>query len=441
MDFWTGKLNAGFELTLEFNVMYNDRFYPSYISIDCPEQYVWGFKCDLVKWDKDSFNVSIPDFDSKFVGRKQHGDSMAVGKWIQGGMEFPLTMHRSFTGVEPDRPQSPPLEPDYLTSYINIIHPKDKVTLYGVLTQPKGMTPKACAIMVTGSGPQDYDETIMGHKPFWIIADYLTKNGYAVLRFDDRGSYRSTGNFKTATVFDFASDVNAALDFAKEMTGLDDAHLGLIGHSEGSMVSQIVLKTRSLGFFVSLAGPGAPVKDLMYQQNVDMRELFKISKDEFEVTAGPFLKKVLDISSDPKLDSTAAAKKILDLYKKNEKKFSDAAVARFNLADPSGVGDWLDKSLRVFLAYVPEDYLKGITIPMLALNGSKDKQVNSKMNLDIFRKYLKNNPKNEVVELENKNHMFQTTTNGAMSEYGRLTETFSPDALEVIKNWLNKVYP
>ncbi len=440
MDFWTGKINVGSEITVEFNVTY-EWPNPKFVTLDCPEQYTWDLECKVLKWSKDSFNIAIPAAGVKFFGKKEHHDSVAVGIWMQGGLEIPLTLTRSYDNIEPVRPQNPPLEHDYIEENVNIINAKDSVILYGTLTIPAGFYMRGCAVLVSGSGKQDKEETMVGHKPFWVIADYLTRNGYAVLRFDDRGSYRSSGNFETSTIYDFANDVNAALDLAKERTGLSDNKLGLIGHSEGSMVSQIVLKERPLGFFISLAGPAAPIKDMMIRQNRDLCDWFGITTKEFDKTITPFLKKVFKVIGDLSLDSVAATEKIIKLYNKSSKKFSEAAKARFSLGTPENVAPWITKSTRTFIAYDPASSLSAIQTPMLALNGTVDKQVNSQLNLTVFKKYLGNNLKNEIKELENKNHLFQTSTTGDITEYGKLEETFSPDALVIIRDWLKKVFP
>jgi pimeloyl-ACP methyl ester carboxylesterase len=439
VDYWTGKLSFGMEVTIEFNVTYQE-LQPIAITMDCPEQAVWTVPCELVKWSKDSFNLRVTGANVVFKGSKQHHDSLVVGTWIQNGAELPLNLIRSSVGINPVRPQNPVGEVPYMIEDLRIPNKKDQVELSGTLTIPNGYMMKGCAILISGSGKQDKDESMMGHQPFWVIADYLTRNGFAVLRFDDRGGYKSTGNFERSTIFDFANDVNAAIEVAKDRTGLDESKIGLIGHSEGSIVAQIVLKNRPLAFYISLAGPAAPVRDLMFQQNKDLNPMFGIKTDEFNKTVGPFLKKVLAIAGDLRVDSATASAKIIKQYKKVEKKFSTSAKARFNLGTPENAAGWLTQPLRVFLSYVPVDYLAQIKIPVLALNGSVDKQVSSQINLEIFRKYKANNPLNETVELPNKNHLFQTTTKGDISEYGKLEESFSPDALQIMLNWLNKVF-
>ena len=439
MDYWTGKLSAGTIVTIELNVTYEGPN-PSMITLDCPEQYAWETKCELTKWSEDSFNVSIPGADILIVGKKTNHDSILDAKWIQGAIKVPIMFHRSLTGTDPVRPQNPSPFVDYIVEDLRIHNSKDNIDLYATLTIPKGFQMKGCVVLVSGSGPQDKEESMMGHKPFWVIADFLTKNGYAVMRYDDRGSYRSTGNFSESTIYDFANDVNAAIDMVKERTGLDDSKIGLIGHSEGGIVSQIVLKDRPMAFFISLAGPGASVKELMYQQNRDLSAMFNIKQEEFDKTVGPFLKKVFEVVGDEKITSSDATIRLLKLYKKHSKKFSDAAKKRFQMNDTLGVSYWLDKPMRAFIGFVPADYISRLKIPVLALNGSKDKQVNSKINLDVFRKYISNNSLNEVIEFENKNHLFQTTSKGDPNEYGRLEETFSPDVLAIMLKWMDKVF-
>ena len=439
MDYWTGKLSIGTSITIELNVTYNGPN-PSMITLDCPEQNSWDTKCDLLKWTLDSFNIVLPAADLKIFGKKTHHDSILDAKWVQRGIEIPITFNRSLTGIDPVRPQNPSLFVDYIVEDVRIHNSKDNVDLYGTLTIPTGFQMKGCAVLVSGSGPQDKEESMMGHKPFWVIADYLTRNGYAVIRFDDRGSYRSTGNFAESSIYDFANDVNAAIDMAKERTGLDDSKIGLLGHSEGGMVSQIVLKDRPLAFFISLAGPAAPCTDLLYQQNRDLSPLFNISEGEFDKTVGPFLKKVFKIVGDPKISTNDATRKLIGLYKKDSKKFSEAAKRRFQMQDEMGVSYWLSKPMRAFIGFVSENYISQLKIPVLALNGSKDIQVNSKMNLDVFRKYDNNNPLNEQVELEGKNHLFQTCAKCSIAEYGAIEETFSTDALSIILAWLDKVF-
>jgi pimeloyl-ACP methyl ester carboxylesterase len=439
MDYWTGKLSFGLTVTVELNVTYEGAN-PGMITMDCPEQHSWDLKCDLIKWTSDSFNIALPSANVKIIGKKTNHDSILDAKWIQGDFELPITFNRSLTGIDPVRPQNPSLFVDYIVEDLRIHNSKDNIDLFGTLTIPKGYQMKGCAVLLSGSGPQDKEESMMGHKPFWVIADYLTRNGYAVMRFDDRGSYRSTGNFSRSTIYDFANDVNAAIDMAKERTGLDESKIGLIGHSEGGIVSQIVLKDRPLAFFISLAGPAASSVDVMYLQNKDLNSLLNISDVEFDKTVGPFLKKILTIVADPKIDSATAAKKMMKLYKKEEKNFSAAAKKRFQMNEAAGAAYWLTKPLRAFIGFNAPNYISALKIPVLALNGSKDKQVNSKLNLDVFRMYSSNNPLNEQVELPNKNHLFQTCDKGDISEYGKIEETFSPDALKIMLQWLNKVF-
>lgn len=443
VDYWKGELNMGMKLLVEFNVTYQLPN-PRYISLDVPDQSVWELECELGKWTKDSFNIDISSINVKFTSQKQQGDSVAIGIWEQNGFKIPLTLHRSFNDTKPNRPQHPTEIPEYLVEELAVMNEQDHIQLHAVLTIPKEYKIKACAVLVSGSGKQDYDETIAGHKPFWVIADYLTRNGYAVIRFDDRGSYRSTGNFDQSTIYDFAEDVNAIINMAKERTGIqDDSKMGLIGHSEGSMVSQIVLTQRKLGFFISLAGPGAPVTDLMLQQNEDLSPALGIPSNEFVKSVKPALKEMFVVVANLKLDSAAALVKIKKIFKKKSAQLPQNFKTRFGIgteAEGMIIGGLLTKPFREFMAFKPSLYLSKIKTPILAINGTKDLQVNSNLNLKVFESYKGNNSLNEVVYVENKNHLFQTTKSGSIAEYGKLDETFSPEVLTIMVNWLDKIY-
>lgn len=442
IDYWTGNLNVGINLQIQFNVTYQLPN-PTYISMDIPDQSVWELQCTLLKWSSDSFNISIPDIGVIFRGHKLNGDSIADGIWSQNGYAFPITLQRSFNDIKPYRPQHPTGETDYLIEELSVFNAVDNVYLHAVLTIPKGYKMKGCAVMVSGSGKQDYDETIAGHKPFWVIADYLTKNGYAVIRFDDRGGYRSTGDFEHSTIFNFANDVNAIIDMAKERTGItQDSKIGLIGHSEGSMVSQIVLKNRPLGFFISLAGPGVPLQELMLKQNEEFSPLMGISDKDFQKSVGPVLKNIFKVVANTKIDSAVAGLKIKSILHKQESKLPEAFKARFSLGtegENGMIGEMLTKPFRAFLSFNPADYLSVIKTPVLALNGSKDLQVYANANLDGFKKFITNNSHNEVVLVDGKNHLFQQCETGQISEYGKIDETFSSEVLSIMLQWLNKI--
>lgn len=444
VDYWTGKLSVfGQEVTIQFNVTYKD-MNPWVISVDIPEQNLWGINCKLAKWTTDSFNIDIPDLASSFISSRAGTDTLAKGKWNQAGFDLELTLNRNLEDLKPDRPQTPEPPFDYIVEKLVIQNTEQNVELYGELTMPKGAQPKACAIMITGSGKQDMDETISGHKPFLVIADFLTKNGYAVLRYDDRGAYRSTGDFSKATIFDMSTDVNAAVDLAMQRTGLTEDKIGLIGHSEGSIVAQSLLKRRPLGFFISMAGPGAPVSDLLYKQNYDLMDMIKVKEDDFKKSVGPFLTKLYKIVGNLKLDSAAAYPKVKKLCLQYKTKLPKTYLSYLFGEDGENLeifaAAWVEEKLRHFVGFKPSDYLKEIKTPMLAINGELDKQVYSKENLDVFRKFAKNNPLNKTIEFPGKNHLFQNTTTGDISEYGTLTETISTDVMDSMLVWMNGVY-
>ncbi|MCW9000005.1 MAG: alpha/beta fold hydrolase, partial [Kangiellaceae bacterium] len=305
-------------------------------------------------------------------------------------------------------------------------------------TKPFGKI-KAAAILITGSGAQDRDSTILGHKPFAVIADHLTKQGYAVLRLDDRGVGGSTGNPMTATSADFAEDINAAIDFLKQQTDIPRNKIGLIGHSEGGMIAPMVAAQRKdIAFMILLAGPGVKATELMIQQRFDIYAQAGIPRDRLiqsKAIDRQLYNAINALSSDQPFDQEITkliekSIRILDIGNEEERAIqANALKAQYSLP-------WF----RYFFRYDPEEYLSKTKLPVLAVNGSLDIQIESKANLkgleQLFKKYQY--PDFEIVELDKLNHLFQKTETGSVDEYGLLRETFANNALMLMSNWLDK---
>ena len=295
-------------------------------------------------------------------------------------------------------------------------------------------------ILISGSGAQNRDEELLGHKPFLVIADYLTKNGIAVLRFDDRGTAMSKGNYATATTLDFASDVEAAVQYLLTRKEIDQKKIGLIGHSEGGIIAPMVAaKSKKVSFIILLAGTGIPGDELLLLQqeligkasgisdedlkktkstNSEVFEMVKKAKnsDQLNVDITEYITKSL------KLDSKA---KIPDGISESEY----IAMQMSQITSP-----WM----QFFIKYNPALVLEKVKCPVLALNGDKDMQVPSKVNLDAINKALVKGGNKKVTskELPNLNHLFQDCKTGAPQEYSEIEQTFSPSALVEILNWI-----
>jgi fermentation-respiration switch protein FrsA (DUF1100 family) len=313
--------------------------------------------------------------------------------------------------------------------------------LAGTLTMPEKEGRYPVAILVTGSGPQNRDEELLGHKPFLVLADYLTRQGFAVLRYDDRGVGKSKGEFKTATTLDFAGDAEAAFDFLKNRPGIDSAAIGIIGHSEGGLIAPIVASGRKdVAFIVLMAGPGLTGEQILLLQTALISkaegadEKTISSTEKFSMNMYSVLKK--------NSDNEKAGKKlrllIADYDKKNMKDTSYHQLSETEIS--AQVESLTSPWFRTFLTLNPEDYLSKVTCPLLAVNGSLDLQVPPKENLQAIEKSLifGGNSTYVVEELPGLNHLFQTATTGSPSEYSKIEETISPAALELIGNWMKK---
>ena len=315
-----------------------------------------------------------------------------------------------------------------------------KVRLAGTLTTPFKFA-KAAVILITGSGTQDRDETIMGHKPFAVIADYLTKKDFAVLRLDDRGIGGSTGNPATATTADFVTDISAAVDFLKSRSDIPSSKIGLIGHSEGGMIAPMLASRRDdIAFMILLAGPGIKTTDLMIQQRYDFFSKMGVEDEKLE----------LNKAHDSKLFNAINEIPLAQPFDQKVNKLIEKSARLLHTGNESELYQQVSllKSqyslpwFRFFFRYDPEDYLSKTKIPVLAINGTLDIQVAAGPNLRSFEKlFIKYQyPDYEVTSLEQLNHLFQTAKTGSIDEYAQIEETFAEKALIVMSDWLNKRY-
>jgi pimeloyl-ACP methyl ester carboxylesterase len=269
----------------------------------------------------------------------------------------------------------------------------------------------------------------MGHKPFLVLADYLTRHGIAVLRADDRGTANSTGDFKSATTADFATDTEAGIAYLKTRAEVDSHKIGLIGHSEGGVIApMIAARNKDVAFIVMMAGTGVPGDEVIAAQ----REAIEIANGKSPEEAAKDAAKEREMF---KLVETEKDEAVLEKELK-EKMAGDVPEAQVGLEIKQVTSPWF----RYFLTYDPATALRKVTCPMLVLNGSLDKQVLPSQNLPAIRKALaeSGNPHVEIDELPGLNHLFQTAKTGGPSEYSQIEETISPVALEKMSTWILK---
>ena len=338
------------------------------------------------------------------------------------------------------RPQNPKPPFPYDAIDVNYENRAGGVELAGTLDEPLGVGPFPAAILITGSGPQDRDETIVGHKPFLVISDYLARRGIATLRVDDRGVGKSTGNSMRATIGDMADDVLAGVAFLKARKEIDPKHVGLIGHSEGGVVGPIAASRSSdVAFVVMLAGPGVNLEQVLYRQGELMRRA--AGANDRGVALGRAVQELVIgvLKSEP--DELAAARKIRDGWAKIKAALPPderRELARSNEAMEAQIATFNVPEIRSMLVYQPADTLRKLRIPVLALNGSQDLQVAPDQNLPAISAALSASGSSDftVTELPGLNHLFQKCNRCTLAEYSTLEETFSPAALEAMGDWL-----
>jgi pimeloyl-ACP methyl ester carboxylesterase len=435
---WQGKLAiSGFELNIVFNVSETDGNLTT--TLDSPDQNAYGIKVDSTSFKNDSVYFGISAIKGFFYGI-YHIDSIN-GTWHQGGNQWSLILKKTEKVEKPKRPQVPEKPYPYNEEEVSFPDKEAGVELAGTLTIPKEGGPFPAVVLVTGSGPQDRNESLLGHEPFLILADYLTRQGIAVLRYDDRGVGKSTGKFSTATTKDFVNDALAAVNFLKNRKDISKNEIGIIGHSEGGLIAPLAaVESNDVNFIVLMAGPGVTGKAILLEQSELIEKAMGMSADKIE-KGTELAKKFYEIVENEK-DSAAASEKIIALYKEYYASLDSADKAEFG-NDPESVFDRQAQTLlspwfKFFLTYDPKGTLEKVKVPVLAINGENDLQVPPKQNLPAIEEALKEggNKDYKVVEIPKLNHLFQTSETGSPTEYSKIEETISPKALKIIGTWI-----
>ncbi|MDR2834607.1 MAG: alpha/beta fold hydrolase [Bacteroidales bacterium] len=432
---WFGLLNvSGAQLRLELNIQNQDSiFVAQLISIDQNNAIMNIDKIEFL-----DLNLEFSIEKSKISYKGTLKDTIINGIFFQQ-TKFPLNFQRSPIKKKTINHFQEPKKPyPYYEEEVFIKNKKDKIILAGTLTLPQKEGKFPAVILISGSGPQNRNEEIIGHKPFLVISDFLTRNGIAVLRFDDRGIGKSKGNFSKATTYDFSNDVEAIFKYLQKRKEIIKNKIGLIGHSEGAMIASMVAsRNKNIDFVIFLAGPGIPIDSLLIMQTEAIAKASGLIDDEIEITSKLNFKIYQLVKSENNLDSIKLKTKDLmikfqndnpDLLESLDEKSIDAQIQTIT-------NTWF----RYFIKFIPELYIKNIKCPLLALNGNKDLQVIAKENLSAIEKILKKNGNNNVIikELDNQNHLFQECETGSPSEYSEIEQTFSPIALNEILKFIN----
>lgn len=385
----------------------------------------------------DSLTIDVPDWHIGYGGvLASSGDSLH-GTFTQGGTAMPLAFGRAAAAVGAERPQDPKPPFPYATTDVTV-ESVPGVRLAGTVIMPQGHGPFPAVVFVTGSGPQDRDEALMGHRPFLVIADYLARHGIASLRYDDRGVAKSTGSFDKATSADFSQDAQAAVHYLMHVKGIASNHVGIIGHSEGGLIGPMVAaRTRDVAFLVLMSGPGVPGDSILLLQGRAIAVAMGTPEAAADI-ATKSQRMLLEavVQARDSLDAVARLATAKDSILAGVP--SDRRAAAAQQID-QGTAQLLSPWFRYFLRYDPRPALRRVHVPVLALGGSLDLQVPARENLAAIDTALREggNRDYKVEELPKLNHLFQTATTGAPTEYATIDETVAPAALDAIATWIN----
>lgn len=441
---WQGTLNAGIELRIVFHIKEVGK--GSYeTTADSPDQGAFGLTCEKTEVKDNEVIITMTSLNASYTG-KLVNDSTIDGTFTQGA-DLSLQLKKTEKVEERKRPQTPQPPYPYKSDEVEYSNAGTSLSYGATITIPHGNGPFPAAVMITGSGPQNRDEDIMGHKLFAVIADHLTRKGFVVLRVDDRGVGKSTGDFGKATSEDFAKDVNSSVDYLLTRPEVDKKKVGLIGHSEGGMIAPMVAAKRNdIDFMVLMAGPGVRITELMAEQNEAVARSSGVS-DKALAEIKPLFEQVTRSVLDAR-DSAAAFETTALLIENWSMNKDKAVLEEMKLGTAKQRADYIRSMInelrspwfRYFLQFDPKPYLEKVKCKILAINGEKDIQVVSKQNLPgIAAALKKSRTKNyEIKELPGLNHLFQSCIKCTVTEYGELEETISRAALEAISSWLEK---
>lgn len=429
---WQGAIEAnGMRYRLQLHISHDAQGH-LVATMDSIDQGINGFHASQATESDSQIHLELPTVRSTYDGTINSVRNSMTGTWRQNGEPTQLTFHRSDQILELRRPQNPRKPYPYEEEELTFENAKAGTTLAATLTVPRGAGPFPAAILLVGSGPLDRDETDGGHRPFLVLADHLTRSGIAVLRYDKRGIGKSSGSYDDATTADFASDAEAALAFLKARKGINPQKIGIVGHSEGGIIASMVAsRLSSVDWIALLAGPATKGEETLLIQSDLITRAAGMTNDQVEKSLD-FDRQSYNLVRHEK-NRTALESDLADLVK----------VSGIGPAMPPAFVQrqihWTSSPwFRYFLDYDPVPALQRTKCPVLALSGEKDLQVPPKENLPLIRKALEDggNKDFKVLELPGLNHEFQHCYMGLPAESRAIEETFAPDAMNTLSDWI-----
>ena len=437
---WEGKLTiSGMTLRVIFKISM-DAGGKIIVTMDSPDQSIKGIPVEDVQLKNQQLHLGIKSVGGYFEGIANKDLSTIAGHLHQDGQSFPIALNRVKQEDRIKRPQEPQKPYPYHEEEVAYMNKDAGITLAGTLTLPatEGFFP--AVILISGSGTQDRDETILNHKPFLVLSDYLTRLGIAVLRVDDRGIGGSTGGSREDTSEDFAGDVISGIEYLKNRREINPQQIGLIGHSEGGIIAPMVAaENHDIAFVIMLGGTGLSGEEVIYLQAAMLARVYGAS-DELVNLERNNQEKLFDILKE-ETNNSIAEEKMRNVMTEMLGEMSEDDKLTLGLTEnnmESQLQIMLSPWYRNFLFYDPRIALKKVICPVLAIVGEKDLQVAPKENLQAIEEALRsgNNEDYKVIEMPNLNHLLQAAETGSPAEYGKIEETISPKVLELVGQWI-----
>jgi len=426
--YWKGQIDlGGQQLEMAFNINAAENGYSA--TLDVPAQGAFDVPIDKTVFQDNHLQMTLSAMGASYSGTLK-GEAIE-GEFTQHGMAFPLNLARGEKEAPKARPQDPQPPFNYRAEEVTFTNKKEGNTLAGTLTIPEGDGPFPALVLVSGSGQQNRDEELMNHRPFWVIADYLSRRGVAVLRYDDRGMGGSTGEVLNATSMDFSYDAEAAFDFLLNRKEIKASQVGILGHSEGGIINFMVAERRpEVAFLVSLAGPAVNGIEVLKEQQAAILRAQGMTEEmvQFSGNANAQMFEIIEASNDRE-EADTLLRQLLKGWGYNEE-LTEQTVGQ--MASP-----WM----YYFLKYDPTDAIVKTNCPALLLNGSKDLQVLASQNLPAYEKIIAEHDKTNLTlrEMPDLNHLFQHCETGSPTEYVEIEETISPEVLEIIVEFVKPI--
>lgn len=445
IDVWAGAIEVGaIKLRVEFHVTTAEsgEVQAEMVSLD---QGNVKLAVDRFAVEQGQLVIEVKRAAARYEGKLNAAGDVASGQWTQSGQKFPLELTRREAGQPApkvprweDRPQRPQPPFPYVERDVAIENEADGVVLKGTLTMPAGEEQVPAVILISGSGPQDRDETLMAHKPFLVIADYLSRRGIAVLRYDDRGAGESTGDFAAATTEDFARDAAAALNFLATQDRIDPRRIGLAGHSEGGLIGPLVAANNpQVGFLILLAGPGVDGGRIIESQSRAIAQAMGVPAEDVALSTDLTTRLLDVVRTDPASEELpdqlmAAFEAWLQQLPEDQREAARAGQASIRpMAAP-----WMG----FFIRHDPLPVLQQVQCPILVLQGGRDLQVLADLNVPPLKKTLAElgTTGNELVVYPTLNHLFQECQTGLPGEYVDIDETVNLEVLKKLASWIGQ---